>query len=227
MSQWPRSDSLSHHWDWRPEWHHDRPCLYWYLTFHTGAVAAAIGGEVLKALHAVPWLDPIPLEWAHVTLCDLGFVDEVPDGAVDCAFQELRRSLPELDLPELTLGPLTSMDDAVVLPLEPLDELRRLESVVRSVTEGVLGPARELFHQHPFWPHLSLGYVNRLVTGDEVTTLPDRFNLRRSPLSVEQLTLAAVTRQHRHYQWSVQASLSAVNPRPGGGETREVTHEGS
>ena len=44
---WPRIDAVRRHWSWRPEWHRDRPCLYWYLTFDPDAVAAAIGPEVI------------------------------------------------------------------------------------------------------------------------------------------------------------------------------------
>lgn len=207
-SSWPRSDAVRHHWSWRPEWRHDRPCLYWYLTFDRDAVAAAVGPEALRAIGEVPWMDRVPLEWAHLTLCDLGFADQVPDDVVERAVAAVAELLAPDVVPPLTVGPLTGMKSAVVLVAEPLEELRALQRLVRTATETALG--REVVHRHQFWPHVSLGYVNRFAPGHRVRALTDRFAHLRAPLPVKGLVLASVTRQRRHYQWSVRADLTAT-----------------
>ena len=213
-SSWPRIDAVRHHWSWRPEWHHDRPCLYWYLTFDPDAVATAVGPETLRAIGEVPWMDPVPLEWTHLTLCDLGFLDEVPDDVVERAVGGVAELLASTEVPTLTVGPLVGMESAVVLVAEPLEELRRLQRRVRTATERALGPGREVVHRHRFWPHVSLGYVSRSVPGPEVRALTDSFDHLRAPLPVEGLVLAAVTRQRRHYQWTVRADLTVGSPEP-------------
>jgi 2'-5' RNA ligase len=203
-ASWPRTGAVRHHWDWRPEWRPERPCLYWYLTFDRDALAAAVGPAVLAAVADAPWLDPVPLEWTHLTVCDLGFVDEVPAEVVARAAGELDRSLAATELPTLTLGPLVGMDSAVVLAAEPLDELRALQRRVRRAAESALGPGRLVVHRHAFWPHVSLGYVNRDVPLDEVLAVTEPFDRVRTQLPVADLVLAAVTRRRRHYQWSVR-----------------------
>lgn len=209
-STWPRDESVDHHWDWRPEWREDRPCLYWYVTFDQNAMADAVPHKAVEAVRSTPWLDPVPLEWLHLTLCDLGFVDEVPEQVVDRAIRSLAECEPSIELPALTLGPLTSMESAVVVVVEPLEELRGLQHQLRSLTEAALGPDKEVVHQETFWPHVSLGYVNRFVSGQEVRALTEGFDDLRGDLPTGELVLAAVTRQRRHYQWTVRAELSTL-----------------
>ena len=189
----------------------DRPCLYWYLTFDPDAVAAAVDPDVLAAVGSTPWLDPVPLEWTHLTLCDLGFPDQVPGAVVDRAVDGLQETLASVELPPLTLGPLVGMDSAVVLAAEPLDQLRALQQTVRSATEAALGAGREIVHRHRFWPHVSLGYVNRAVPAAEVRALTGTFDHVRARLPGARLVLAAVTRRRRHYQWSEQAVLGRAH----------------
>jgi 2'-5' RNA ligase len=64
-------------------------------------------------------------------------------------------------------------------------------------------------HHRPrdFWPHVTLGYVNRRIErqavldalGDEKATATTR---------VQQVTLAAVSRRHGHYQWDARAEIA-------------------
>ena len=203
-TSWPRTGAVRHHWGWRPEWRPDRPCLYWYLTFDRDTLAAAVGPEVLAAVAGTTWLDPVPPEWTHLTLCDLGFVDEVPTEVVARAAGELDRVLETTELPTLTLGPLVGMDSALVLATEPLEELRALQGLVRTAAESALGPGRQVVHRHAFWPHVSLGYVNRDVPPEEVLAVTAPFEHLRVEVPVAGLVLAAVTRRRRHYQWSVR-----------------------
>jgi 2'-5' RNA ligase len=205
VGSWPNSDTLSEHWTWRPEWHEERPCLYWYLTFDTGTVTRALGSEIIEAARRASWLDPVPPEWLHLTLCDMGFLDEVPGHVVGQVLQGLEAVLAEVEVPALTLGPLTSLPGAVVLRAEPMGELRQLQNRIRSATEDAIGPGRVLVHRGLFWPHVSLGYVNQTVPAAELRTMVDALGEVRLRLPVDRLVLAAVTRRGGHYQWSVEA----------------------
>jgi hypothetical protein len=63
VRSWPSSDPLQEHWTWRPEWHEDRPCLYWYLTFEVALLTGALRPEIVESTRHTSWLDPVPLEW--------------------------------------------------------------------------------------------------------------------------------------------------------------------
>jgi 2'-5' RNA ligase len=200
--------ALREHREWRPEWKHDRPCLYWYLTFDADAVADALAPPLLATLTTTSWLDPVPPPWMHLTLCDLGFVDELSNDDVDLAIRSLELFLPAAHLHSLTVGPLMGMESAIVLGAEPLHELHRLQKVLGAITESAIGHHNDPSDVDEFQPHVSLGYVNRAVTSEEVHALTGAYGDVRAELPVQSLVLAAVTRTPTHYEWTVRASFS-------------------
>lgn len=205
---WPDPGDLDDHWRWRPEWAVDRPCWYWYLTFDAPAIARAVGAPLLSAVEAVPWLDPVPPAWMHLTLCDVGFADELDPQVVHDVVAAVEPQVAERLPMELSLRRVAAMHGAVVLPAGPLEALRRLWDAVASATQRVLGPTRPLFHRHELWPHVSLGYVNRAVGREDVASALGRWPLAAAArVAVDGLTLASVTRRDRHYQWQVTARV--------------------
>lgn len=211
----PRSDTLDHHWGWRPEWTEDRPCLYWYLSFDSADVARAISSPLLTTIRDTSWLEPIPLRWMHLTVCEVGFVDEMADGQVDEVVRGLTRRLPSLDVPALTLGPPVGMESAVVLGAGPRQQLQGLQETLCAHTRGALGLRTDHTVEDEFQPHVSLGYVNRFVTAGEVQDLTSGYSDFRAELPVSGLILAEVTRNRTHYAWRVRAAV-----RPSGAAAR-------
>lgn len=203
---WPSFDRLMSHWEWRPEWRPERPCLYWYLTFDTDEVCDEIDPRAVDMVRSADWLDPVPMRWVHVTLCDVGFVDELSPSVVDRVVGSVEKQVEDRRPLELVLGPVAAMRRAVVLRAGPLEPLREVQSAVRSATESGLG-GRQLVHRHQFWPHLSLGYVNRDVSERDVQRLLCRMPDVAATLVVPRLSLASVTRKDRHYQWTVEAEV--------------------
>jgi hypothetical protein len=96
---------------------------------------------------------------------------------------------------------------ALVLSAGPLSRLRGIRSAVRRATSGVLEDRHADVHGHLFWPHVSLGYVNRSVDAGTVDGFLGMLPDVDARIDVDALTLAAVTRRDRHYQWEVQAQV--------------------
>jgi 2'-5' RNA ligase len=195
------------HWVWRPEWTPDRTCLYWYLTFEPDEITAVIGERTLENVRRTAWLDAIPPRWCHVTLTDIGFADELDMSEV----RRVRNAVAEATSAEsrlpLALGPAQALPSALVLAAGPLGRLRDLRGAVRQATSAVLGGRHADVHGHLFWPHVSLGYVNRSVDVRTVSRLLRSLPEVDARTDVGALTLAAVTRRDRHYQWSVEAQV--------------------
>lgn len=212
---WPSVERLMSHWEWRPEWRPDRPCLYWYLTFDTDDVREAVDRRATDLVDSTDWLDPVPLRWVHVTLCDVGFVDELSPAVIDRVVGGVTREMEHRRPLELHLGPVAAMRRAVVLRVGPLEPLREFQSAVRGATERGLD-GRQLVHRHQFWPHLSLGYVNRDVAERDVQRLLGRMPEVSGRVVVPRLSLASVTRRDRHYQWTVEAEIPLRKPVPSG-----------
>ncbi|MCW2817458.1 MAG: hypothetical protein JWR42_245 [Marmoricola sp.] len=192
------------HAQWRPDWTTERPCFYWYLTFGLAGLGL---DEVAVPLDRCPWLDPVPDDWQHLTLCDVGFADEMAPHDLDRLAQAVGERVRTITPFGLELGPVGMVRSALVLEAGPPEALTPLRELVLSTTREVLGPDSRLFHEQAFVPHVSLGYVNRQVPGLEVegflATLPD---LRRR-LAVERVELVCVTREERHYRWWTRAAI--------------------
>ena len=203
----------SDHWAWRPEWTPDRTCLYWYLTFRREDITAAADGSALRLVRDTDWLDAVPLEWCHVTVADVGFTDELEPSDVDTVTAAVSRALPSEDPLRVRFGPAVTLRSAVAVPAGPLDRLRDIRGRVRSATSTALGPRHADVHRHLFWPHLSLGYVNREVDADVASRFLGAMPPLDMQVDVDALTLAAVTRREHRYEWQVRGRVELVGTR--------------
>jgi 2'-5' RNA ligase len=199
----PEPEQLLAHRNWRTDWTPDRTCLYWYLTFDNESELVALFDELMPGLRRVASVDVVPVDWLHLTVVEVGYVDEVDRSDVD-AMVAAAESVRDLMPLRLDLGPVTTMTDAVVLHVAPSAELLAVQA---ALTTG-LGT----FRQPPagddaFWPHVSIGYLNGDCRRDEVMAAFDGLTPRTVSVTVPRLTLAAVTRLETHYQWQAVASL--------------------
>jgi 2'-5' RNA ligase len=216
-SAWPSAERLSNHWTWRPEWSCDRPCLWWYLTFR-GAPPLRRAAEALGEPLARAGLDVIPPLWLHLTVCEVGFADGVDDARADAVVRAVRRRLAGQRPFRLTLGPVDTLPGAVVLTARPLGSLRALRRQLLLATASVTDLPPGQPSDDAFWPHVSLAYANRpLRRADVLRGLAHP----KVQVEVDRVTLAAVTRRDRHYQWRTRGGWRAhrrgsgpADPRP-------------
>jgi 2'-5' RNA ligase len=203
---WPRTRSLKNHWTWRPDWRIDRPCLWWYLTFEDQPALAAALGDTRSALHRMREVDVIPPQWLHLTLTEAGFPDEVSEDRVAAAVSTVADALRDQPPLTLTLGPLTTLPGAAVLAAHPIEALRVLHRTVREATAAAgLSPAQP--GEEDFWPHVSIGYLNRRADRSALMSAASATVPTRTEVTVDRVSLAAVTRRDQHYQWTVHTSL--------------------
>jgi 2'-5' RNA ligase len=198
----PREHSL-----WRPEWTADRTCLYWYLTFPPDQITRAVGDGLLERTRATEWLDAVPPQWCHVTLSDVGFTDELEATDVERVAAAVADCMAAEQRLQLTLGPVQTHASAVVLAAGPVERLRAVKALVRRATSAVLGDRHTDVHRNVFWPHLSVGYVNRHVDAGTASDFARAAPPVDARVDVDALTLAAVSRRDGHYQWQVQAEV--------------------
>jgi len=213
-----RASRLRDHWAvWRPEWTAERTCLYWYLTFTEDQLAQVVDEQTRAVVDRTDWLDPVPAPWNHVTVCDVGFADDLEQHDVEAVTSAVAHAMTGEERLRLDLGPMEAFASAVVLAAAPIGRLRAVRDGVRRATTAALGDRHTDVHRRLFWPHLSLGYVNREVDTESV----DRFFHELPPsahvsgtdagrVEVDTLTLAAVTRRDRSYRWEVRAQVDLV-----------------
>lgn len=198
---WPRADEIADHWAWRPEWTPHRPRLLWYLTFEQTPDVQAAAAPCTDLL----WesgADIVPPEWLHLTVNHVGFADELDARAVRASAAEIRRRLEDVEPFELTLGPMESLPDAVVLAAGPAGRLNRLRAIVCGALAHTGMPEPDDLDE-VFWPHVSLCYTNRrtdqALLRDAVWTAdPTTVQVR-----CDRLAQVLVTRADGHYRWEV------------------------
>jgi 2'-5' RNA ligase len=209
---YPPAARLAEHWRWRPDWHQDRACLWWYLTFEGDPPVRRLARQVQGLLGRAPQLDLIPSPWLHLTLAELGFADQVSPTTVDLVVRATQEALGDFPSFDLDLGPVSSMPGAVVLQahahsLAPLHE-RLIDALLAARGADAVGSLRALV------PHVSVAYVNHDCDPHEVLGPLDGAELPPpSPSArVGRVRLAAVTRRRRHYQWTTRAVVPLANP---------------
>jgi 2'-5' RNA ligase len=205
QSWWPAPPALWDHWTWRPEWHPDRVCLLWYLTFPPQRELWAMASAVHAGLHDVPAVDAVPHDWLHLTLDDVGFTDELSSGHVDAVVEQVRATIHDWQAPTLVLGPVANMTDALVLAAGPAPELVKLRDLLRAATTHVLPEA--VSGLDAFLPHVTLAYSNADVAGEVLMNRLAGNVDGQVVLDDYSLVLAAVTRRDRHYQWNAEAVI--------------------
>ena len=191
------------HWRWRPDWAAERACTFWYLTIPDGSVRLPALEEYVGALAGVPWLDAVPTRWWHLTLTEIGYADELDAGLLREVAAGVAEVVAGHRALRLGLGPVVRFRTALALAAGPDDGLRTLQAAVRQRTQEVLGADRPVMHPQRFRPHVSLAYVNRDVPGEDVDAVLAQAPAVDAGVTLDRVTLAAVTRQDRHYRWRV------------------------
>ena len=67
---------MREHW-WRPGWRPGRRMYAWHVTFGDQPAVQDLAARARGLLRDVPWLEPVPGPWLHLTMQGIGFVDEV------------------------------------------------------------------------------------------------------------------------------------------------------
>lgn len=197
---------LRDHWQWRPEWASDRICVLWYLTFETAPELSRQAEEAQELLRGIATADVVPPAWLHLTLDDVGFADELLPGQVEQVLEAARTAVRDWEVPALTLGPTCPMEDAVVLQAGPSAALVTLRDLLRGATDRVLGP-EAVTGLDEFWPHVTLAYLNDACEPETLMAPLEPVSAARLVVAPPRLTLAAVTRRDRHYQWTALGHL--------------------
>lgn len=206
QTAWPVATDLRDHWQWRPDWATERPCLMWYLTFESQPELTALTERAHTCLADVATVDLVPVQWLHLTLDEVGFVDTVPPDDVEAVVASVREAVGGWRVGPITLGPVRTMADAVVLQATSAAGLDQLCDRLRAGTTAVLD--RQAAHDpEPFWAHVSLAYVNQTAESHAVMEPLAPVASANVRVTVPRLTLAAVTRRNRHYQWTERAHV--------------------
>ena len=204
-ADWPEVGRFRDHWRWRPDWTPNRPRVLWYLTFEDSPQLASAIAPYEPALRATG-ADLVPPRWLHLTVTDVGFADAIDDWTLRAARDSVRRAVRGLPSLRLELGPVAALPGAVVLPAHPLERLRELRQAVRRSTSEV-GLAAPDDIDGPFWPHVSLCYVNSRTDHQALWDVVRPGQGSTVEVRCSRLSEVLVSRREGHYQWQILESV--------------------
>lgn len=195
--------TVAGHWRWRPDWVPGRRCLWWYLTLGDHRPLHEVARKVTSAL-TVPTLDIIPPRWLHLTLREVGYLDQTPAELAEDVIDRARRSLAVRPAFDLHIGPVDLLPGALVLRATPTGRLQELRRQLPGTSTSLDSPAGiPAPDQVP--PHVSLAYLRSDTEASTLVMSPRHLTPLTVP--VDHVTLAEVTRHQWHYQWNVRAHV--------------------
>lgn len=187
------------HWWWRPGWGPGRHGYAWHINaglepLHRVATAYQ------DAVARLP-LDPIPLEWLHLTVQGVGFADETSDKDLAAILAATRRRLETVGPIQLTFGRPIQRPEALAIHPTPAEPLVDLRVRLRDAIAEVWGPDRVEGDVDGFQPHVSLAYVNKPGPADEIIAAIEQVSVEPVDACIDTVTLIELYRDGHLYKW--------------------------
>ncbi|MFC4060884.1 2'-5' RNA ligase family protein [Planomonospora corallina] len=190
------------HWWWRPGWRPGRR-MYAVHTLFDGQDALH---DLVRAYQAplrdLAGLDPVPVEWLHLTMQGVGFADEADD--VDAVAQAVRRRLAGVGPVSLTFDRPTVDPESISfqpVPAEGVDRARR------AVRQGITDVRGEVDETDDWWVHMSIAYSDSSGPAAPYEEALAAVTAEPVTVTVSRIHLIAVRRDGHLYRWDVHTSF--------------------
>lgn len=202
---------VQNHWWWRPGWRQGRHFYAYHFTFEGSSELHGLVERYQNKIRHLTIFDLIPQQWLHLTMCGVGFVDEVtPDelAAINATVEQLAARTPPINV---TFSHAVVRPEAVYLPAQPTDRLVTLHSAVLMAIRETLGDSR--IHQLPeqaagYRPHVSVAYANSNGTAQPIHDALGATTLGSADVTLNELPLLEFDRDNGMYQWTARTPLA-------------------
>ncbi|MFD7655070.1 2'-5' RNA ligase family protein [Actinosynnema sp. NPDC059797] len=201
------AEQLVNHWYWRPGWRPGREFYTWHLTFNGEHDLHRLVSEYQEALRDVPGLDLVPLDWLHITMQGVGFVDEVPETDMRKIVDAVSARLSDLQRKTLRFQAFTTRPQAIALKPEPPDAVHDIRNRIRQGIADVWGESRVPESDVTFEPHLSVAYVNTDGPSTPVRTALSGHGFEPAEAVIDRAHLIRLRRHEHTYVWSDVAAV--------------------
>ncbi|HWO60195.1 MAG TPA: 2'-5' RNA ligase family protein [Umezawaea sp.] len=201
------TDTMRDHWWWRPGWHIGRSGYTWHVTFADNAAVGDLAAAHADLLAELPMLDPVPLQWLHLTTQGIGFTNEVTDEDLARIVAAARDRCAALTPVAATFGPAAWDPEGVYLPVTPHEPLARVRHALRAAIADVWSLDRVPEADDDFRPHVTIGYSNSNGPADPVRAAVANRELPSTTTTLGSVSLLRLHRDHRIYQWTTVATV--------------------
>lgn len=196
------NSTLQNHWWWRPGVRQGRHWYTWHTIFHSSEQLRAHVAAYQEALQDFGFLDPVPLEWLHLTMQDIGFTDEVTRTELDKVLTSARGRLAGLGSFEIEFGAPSVWGEGVVICPTPTSVFGDIHHELREAISSALGSSR-LTGSASFTPHVSLGYANDSGPTKPIASALAAVSPTPVKVEVSEISLLSLDRDTRVYKWDL------------------------
>lgn len=154
-------DEVRSHWWPREGWRPGRLGYTWHLTFEHAPQLQQLAQTYREALSTIEGHHPFELQWLHLTIQGVGWVDEVSDERLDQVTAAVTGRLSALAPVELTFDRPVVLGESVVFAPEPAKPMHGIRAAIRDGIAEVAGAAPIAAEQlNGFRPHVSITYFD-------------------------------------------------------------------
>lgn len=196
---------LTNHWD-RPGWRTGRRSYHWFVTLGDQPALVDLGQRCQEALAPLR-LDLVPASSLHLTLCRVGFTDQVTPAQARAIAAAARRRAGGLGLLRLTIGPLAGSRGAIRFTVSPWAPLLELHGRLTEATSAEL--STRCGDTDRLRPHVSIAYANRTIPASAARDVVEPLRrLRPVHVTVDAAHLVVLREEEHTYRWERFETLS-------------------
>jgi 2'-5' RNA ligase len=193
--------AVCNHWWWRPGWHIGQRGYTWHLTFAGEHCLARLVRQYHQALAEAPQVDPVPVQWLHLTMQNVGFVDNITPAELEQITAAAREQLADVPPFTMTFHRPVLLPEAVALVPDPAEPVHQLRGAIRRAIAKVWGAGRVSDPDDGYRAHLSVGYINADGPAESLLRLLRNTATAPASVTVRAASLIALNRDQKVYRW--------------------------
>ena len=196
------------HWWWRPGWGPGARFLTFHLTFERAPELQATASRFTERAIAIEYVDPVPLEWLHLTMTGVGFAGDVSADRLAALSSAVFDGASTLAFESLAFNSLFFSREGIMLAARPDPWLRELKALQERTVSEVCGVPQS---GQEFHPHVSLAYFHGIVDTSAVVDAVD--DISEVTVARPMLSLIELGRDDEVYTWRGVAQCDLGSPR--------------
>ena len=189
--------------------------VYWHVLMRDHPAVVEAANEAQNRLVDFPGLHRTPREWFHMTVYAAGATEEIRSDSLRALLSRSQEAVNEIRPVPITARRVLYHPEAIMLAIEPANELRSVAQAVGEATQEILGPRPETLERIGSWiPHVTVAYSTAAQDSAPIVGAVGTAVRTRTAL-IERISLVNQWGPERDWDWEVMGEI-----RVGGERTR-------